>query len=84
MRRWPKAAAVRDWILFTVGLAGVVHETVVTEVDRPGLLLLFAAMLGLPYALQADRAQREPPPDPPPGPGADGRPPSPTSPPPQS
>lgn len=66
MRRWSsgRASAMRDWILFMVGLAGVAHETLVSQVDRPGLLLLFAAMLGLPYALGADRPA-DPPPSPP-------------------
>ncbi|MEX5636543.1 hypothetical protein [Parafrankia sp. FMc2] len=92
MRRWstPAAAGVRDWISFLAGLAGVAHETLAREVDRPALLLLFAALMGLPFALQADQAQREhapeppappaePPPGPPDGPGDAGPPPSPTS-----
>ena len=59
MGRWRSRAAskLRDWILFAVGLAGVAHETLLRDVDRPGLLLMFAAMLGLPYALGADRPQ---------------------------
>jgi hypothetical protein len=43
---------VRDFTLFTVGLLGVVHETYWTNFDRPGLLVLFAAMMGLPAFLR--------------------------------
>lgn len=42
---WP---AVRDILLFIVGAAGVAHETIVSQAERPTLLLLFAACLGLP------------------------------------
>ena len=41
-------------VLFVVGLLGVAHETLVSEADRPTLLLLFAAMIGLPAFLKAD------------------------------
>ena len=52
MSRWP---ALRDSILFFGGLAGVVHETVIAPRADPQLLLLFAAMLGLPAFLRADQ-----------------------------
>jgi hypothetical protein len=41
----------RGTVLFIAGLAGVMHETVLEEADRPTLLLLFAAMMGLPAFL---------------------------------
>lgn len=44
----------RDGVLFVAGLAGVAYETIVTGGDRPTLLLLFAAMMGLPAFLQRD------------------------------
>ncbi len=44
----------RDIILFLAGLSGVVHETLVSTVDRPTLLILFAAMMGLPAFLKKD------------------------------
>jgi hypothetical protein len=51
----------RDPILFFGGLAGVMHETVVqTAGERPTLLLLFAAMMGLPAFLRADEKKNEP------------------------
>lgn len=48
----------RDGILFVAGLAGVAYETVYTGGDRPTLLLLFAAMMGLPAFLQRDEEKK--------------------------
>lgn len=45
----------RDVVLFTCGLIGVAHETVVQNGERPALLVLFAAMMGLPLYLQKDK-----------------------------
>lgn len=42
----------RDIILFAVGLAGVIHETVFYSGERPSLLILFAGMCGLPLYLR--------------------------------
>lgn len=44
----------RDIIVFMTGLLGVVHETVIANTERPGLLLLFAAMMGLPLYLRGN------------------------------
>lgn len=51
--------------LRVAGLAGVAHETLVNNVDRPTLLLLFAAMIGLPAFLNQDSKRTGPPPFPP-------------------
>lgn len=58
---------VRPWLrlgrtvaLFVVGIAGVIHETVVSHGERPTLLILFAAMIGLPFALKADEGSKAP------------------------
>jgi choline-glycine betaine transporter len=52
MKQWP---AIRDILLFVGGLAGVFHETVLaTGAERPTLLILFAAMMGLPAFLRQD------------------------------
>lgn len=51
MVTWPQ---LRDVILFFGGLAGVVHETLFASAQRPELLVVFAAMMGLPAFLQAD------------------------------
>lgn len=44
----PPAKFVRDTVLFVIGLLGVAHETLLAHAERPTLLLLFAAMIGLP------------------------------------
>jgi hypothetical protein len=49
MREWP---ILRDVLLFLVGLGGVAHETLLTQAERPTLLILFAAMMGLPAFLR--------------------------------
>lgn len=49
MMRWP---FLRDLALFLGGMAGVVHETLLTKAERPTLLIMFAAMMGLPAFLQ--------------------------------
>ncbi len=51
----------RNTILFTVGLLGVAHETLLNDVDRPTLLLLFAAMIGLPAFMRQDEKASDPP-----------------------
>jgi len=45
---------LRDVIMFFGGLAGVIYETVATSTDRPVLLALFGAMMGLPFFIRAD------------------------------
>lgn len=52
MPGWPQ---LRDMILFFGGLGGVAHETFLASTDRPELLIVFAAMMGLPAFLQADQ-----------------------------
>jgi hypothetical protein len=56
MKSWP---AYRDVILFFAGLSGVAYETVGEHADRPTLLLLFGAMMGLPAFLRADERRRD-------------------------
>ena len=55
-RRPTDGKTIRDWIMFGTGILGVVYETVVAQVDRPALLALFAAMLGLPLFLRRDES----------------------------
>jgi hypothetical protein len=50
--------ALRDIILFFAGLGGVAHETLIATTERPTLLLLYAAMMGLPMFLRADERRR--------------------------
>jgi len=49
----------RDLVLFSAGLLGVIHETIIAEVERPFLLALFAAMIGLTGFLKAEEARKE-------------------------
>lgn len=50
---------IRSTILFVVGILGIAYVTLVDKVDRPTLLLLFAAMIGLPAFLRVDEKKRE-------------------------
>lgn len=60
--KWP---VVRDIILFVGGFAGVLHETLLVNVDRPTLLILFAAMMGMPAFFHPVSPQQPPPSTPP-------------------
>lgn len=51
MKNWP---LIRDLILFFGGLAGVAHETFTSSPPDSTLLLVFAAMMGLPAFLRQD------------------------------
>lgn len=53
MRRW-KLRLSRDIVLFAAGLGGVIHETVIEKGERPTLLILYAAMMGLPIYLRGN------------------------------
>lgn len=53
-RRGRRTAITRDSVLFSAGLAGVFYCTVFDKADRPTLLLLFGAMMGLPAFLRTD------------------------------
>ncbi len=44
VRKWLN----RSTVLFVSGLLGTAHETLIAHADRPTLLILFAAMMGLP------------------------------------
>jgi hypothetical protein len=54
--KWP---FFRDALLFLGGLGGVAHETLLTHSDRPTLLILFAAMMGLPAFFQPSIRPRD-------------------------
>lgn len=55
----PAIKIARDTVLFVVGLLGVAHETLVANAERPTLLLLFAAMIGLPAFISKDAKEGE-------------------------
>jgi hypothetical protein len=44
----------RDGVIFIFGLGGIIHETLFSHSERPTLLLLFGAMIGLPAFLRLD------------------------------
>lgn len=48
----------RDGTLFVAGLAGIAYETLSRGAERPTLLLLFAAMIGLPAFLNKDEKEQ--------------------------
>lgn len=53
-RSWP-VLAIRDAILFVSGLSGIAYETLWhVGPERPTLLAVFAAMVGLPVVLRGD------------------------------
>jgi choline-glycine betaine transporter len=60
MKNWQNS---RDVILFFGGLAGVFNETALNTTERPTLLILFAAMMGLPAFLRQDDKNQLPPPE---------------------
>jgi hypothetical protein len=47
----------RDIILFTGGLLGVAHETLLGSAERPFLLAIFGGMMGMPVFLRRDESQ---------------------------
>lgn len=55
----PTVKIARDTVLFVVGLLGVAHETLVANAERPTLLLLFAAMIGLPAFIGKDEKDKK-------------------------
>ena len=53
MPPWSRA---RDAALFIGGLLGVLHETLFFGGERPSLLILYGAMMGLPFVLKKNGA----------------------------
>jgi hypothetical protein len=49
---------LRSIVLFVVGIAGIVYEIVIDHAERPTLLILLAAMVGLPAFLKVDEARK--------------------------
>lgn len=57
--QWFFSKISRDVILFLAGLAGVFHETVLSNAERPTLLFVFGAMIGLPAFLRTDESRKK-------------------------
>lgn len=49
----------RSTLMFTLGAIGFLHELVVSQVERPFLLALCGALMGLPFVLAADGKMRQ-------------------------
>lgn len=48
-----RLAEIRTAGMFAIGALGIVHETVVRDAERPYLLGIFVALMGLPAFLPA-------------------------------
>ena len=57
-RPGPSFQDVRDAVLFFCGLALTIHEALEQTNDRPDLLILYAAMMGLPAYLMGERNKK--------------------------
>lgn len=55
---------LRSLVLFVFGLAGITYETLTNGTERPTLLILFAACLGLPAFLGLDERRAKKPDEP--------------------
>jgi hypothetical protein len=45
--------------MFALGAGGFLHELIVQQGERPFLLALCGALMGLPFVLAADRKDRQ-------------------------
>ena len=66
MAKLPSVRLSRDTVLFIAGLVGIGNEATSQGTDRPTLLILFGAMVGLPAFLRSDEAKKDKPKDDPP------------------
>ncbi len=57
-RRRRRLTIGRDGVLFVAGLLLTINEGVFKKAERPSLLILYAAMMGLPAFIQADVKRR--------------------------
>ena len=49
----------RKDVLLVFGLLGIAYEAVWRSTERPTLLLLYAAMIGLPLVMRADEERQK-------------------------
>jgi hypothetical protein len=49
---------LRSAVLFALGSVGFLYELVIDKLDRPTILILITAMLGLPTLLAVDERRR--------------------------
>lgn len=53
--RWDQR--VRDTVLFTVGVVGVVNELFVVDEPRAYALIFLGSLIGMPFVLSADKGK---------------------------
>lgn len=58
----------RDTLLFVLGLAGLVYETISGGAEKPTLIIAFVGMMGLPLFIRGNDDDDEDPPRRPPRP----------------
>jgi len=46
--------SLRDILMFCIGTAGIGYEAIVQSSERLNLLILYGALLGLPYIFKSD------------------------------
>jgi hypothetical protein len=61
-REFPPFTAVRNVVLLIAGLLGIGYETVFDNAEKPTLIVLFGAMIGLPAFLAKDEKNSQQPP----------------------
>ena len=44
----------RDALMFAIGAVGFFHELIASQAERPFILALSGALMGLPFVLSAD------------------------------
>ena len=59
LRRRRHYRITRDGVLFASGLLGVTHETFFSASERPFLLTVFGAMMGMPLFIRMDEKRRD-------------------------
>jgi hypothetical protein len=57
-QRQRRRRLTRDGLLFTLGAGGFLHELLVTQGERPTLLLACFALMGVPLFLRADEKRK--------------------------
>jgi hypothetical protein len=57
IRKWHIRLS-RDVVIFVIGIVGILHEIFLSVTDRPYLIILFGAMIGLPAFLRIDERGR--------------------------
>jgi hypothetical protein len=57
--RRQRGRVTRDGLLFILGAGGFLHELIITQGERPTLLLGCMALMGLPVFLRSDDRRKD-------------------------